>query len=163
MKLIPWRNKREDKGGAAVEEHPLARFRDEMDHLFDRFWRDPWGTGLADAFPSGSALGLRMNLSESEGEVTVTAELPGVDPKDVDISVSDNLLTIRGEKKQEKEDRKRNYHYVERRFGSFHRSIQLPSSIDANKVDASFKNGILTVTLQKRQDAKPKRIAVKTN
>jgi len=104
-----------------------------------------------------------MNLAESEGEVTVTAELPGVDPKDVDISVSDNLLTIRGEKKQEKEDRKRNYHYVERRFGSFHRSIQLPSSIDANKVDASFKNGILTVTLQKRQDAKPKRIAVKTN
>jgi len=162
MNLIPWRNKREDKNGPTAEEHPLARLRDEMDHLFDRFWRDPLSTGLADVLPAGSGLGLRMNLAESENDVTVTAELPGVDPKDVEISVSDNTLTISGEKKQEKEDKRRNYHYVERSYGSFHRSIQLPSSADANKVDANYKNGILTVTLQKRPEAKPRRISVKT-
>jgi len=162
MNLIPWRNKREDRSAGTPEEHPLVRLRDEMEHAFERFWRDPWSASLADVFPSGSGLRLRMNLTESENDVTVTAELPGVDPQDVDISVSDNLLTIRAEKKQEKEDKKRDYHYVERSYGSFHRSIQLPSSADPSKVDASYKNGVLTVTLQKRPEAKPKRIEVKT-
>jgi len=162
MSIIPWRNKRENRNGATAEEHPLARLRVEMDHLFERFWRDPGGSSFADLLPSGVGVGLRLNLAESENEVTVTAELPGVDPKDVEISVTDNLLTIRGEKKQEKEEKKRNYHYVERSFGSFHRSIPLPSSVDSNKVDAHYKNGVLTVTLQKRPEAKPKRIAVKT-
>ncbi len=162
MNLIPWRNKRVEKNGGTSEEHPLARLRTEMDRAFERFWRDPWSASLADVFQSSSGLGLRMNLAESENDVTVTAELPGVDPKDVDISVTNNVLTIRGEKKQEKEEKKRNYHYVERSFGSFHRSIQLPSSADPNKVDASYKNGILTVTLQKRPEDKPKRIPVKT-
>jgi len=163
MNLIPWRNKREDTGGGVREAHPLARLRDEMDHAFERFWHDPWSASLADVFPSRSGLGLRMNLAESENDITLTAELPGVDPKDVDISVSNNVLTIRGEKKEEKEDKKRNYHYVERSYGSFHRSVQLPNSADPDKVDASYKNGILTVTLQKRPDAKPKRIAVMTD
>jgi HSP20 family protein len=162
MNLIPWRNKREDRNSGTIEEHPLARLRDELDHLFDRCWRDVWGTRFADIMPATAGVGVRLNLAESENDVTITAELPGVDPKDVEINVTENLLTIRGEKKEEKEEKKRNYHYVERSFGSFHRSIQLPSSVDSNKVDASYKNGILTVTLQKRPDAKPKRIAVKT-
>ena len=123
MNLIPWRNKRENGNGGSAEAHPLAPLRGEMEHMFERFWRDPWNMGLTEMSPSGTGFGLRMNLAESENDVTVTAELPGVDPKDVDISVSDNLLTIRGEKKQEKEDKKRNYHYVERSYGSFHRSI----------------------------------------
>lgn len=163
MNLIPWRNKREERGiVTAAEERPLARLREEMDQLFERFWRDPFGVRFGEIFPSASGLGVRMNLAESENEVTVTAELPGVDPKDVEISVSDNLLTIRGEKKQEKEDKRRNYHYIERSYGSFHRSIQLPSTADPGRVEAEYKNGVLTVTLQKRPEAKPKKIAVKT-
>jgi len=163
MNLIPWKNKGEDKGNVTVEDRPLVRLRDEMEHLFDRFWQEPWNTGLAEAFPAISSLGLRLNLAESENEVTVTAEVPGIDPKDVDISVSNNLLTIRGEKKQDKEEKKRNYHYIERSYGSFHRSIQLPSTVDSSKVDAKYKDGILTVTLRKRPEAKPKRITVKTD
>jgi len=163
MNLIPWKNKREEKNSGTPEEHPLARLRDDMDHVFDRFWRDPWSASLADLFPSSGGFGLQVNLAESDNDVIVTTELPGVDSEDIDIDVSGNTLTIRGEKKQEKEDKKQNYHYVERSYGSFHRSVQLPSAADPNKVDANFKNGILTVTLQKRPDAKPKRIEVKTN
>ncbi len=162
MNLIPWRNKRENKNGGSLQEHPLARLREEVDQMFERFWRDPWSVGFADLFPSGSRIPLRTDLAESDNDVTVTVELPGVDPKDVDISVSENVLTIRGEKKQEKEEKKSNYHYVERSFGSFHRTIPLPRTVDPSKVDASYKNGILTVAVQKRPDAKPKRIAVKT-
>ena len=160
--IIPWRNKREEKGLATAEEHPLGRLREEMDHLFERFWREPWSSEFADIMPAGAGLGLRLNLAESENDVTVTAEVPGVDPKDVEIKVTEGLLTIHGEKKHEKEEKKRNYHYRERSYGSFHRSIRLPSTVDSNKVDASYKNGVLTVTLQKRPEAKPKRIAVKT-
>lgn len=162
MNLIPWRHKRENRNGGTISEHPLARLRDEMDDIFDRFWRDPWSTNLVDMAMPRSGFSLRTNLAETDDELTITAELPGVDPKDVDISVSGNTLQIRGEKKEEKQDRKKAYHYVERSYGSFQRSIALPSSVDPDKVDASYRNGILTVTLQKRPDAKPKRIAVKS-
>ena len=161
MNIIPWRNKREDRNGGTAQEYPLAHLRSEMDHLFERFWRDPWNAGFGDLSTTVPGMTLRMNVAESESDVTVTTELSGVDPKDVEIDVTDTLLTIRGEKKQEKEEKKRNYHYEERSFGSFHRSIQLPSSVDSSKVDASFKNGVLTVTLHKRPEAKPKRVTVK--
>lgn len=160
MNLIPWRHKRESKDVAVAERHPLARLRNEMDQMFERFWEDPWSADLANIWPSGQALGLRINLAETDNEVTVTAEVPGIDPKDVDIKVSGNMLTIQGEKKEEKEDKKKNYHYVERSYGSFHRSIQLPTSVDPSKVDASYKDGILTVTLAKHEKAKSKRITV---
>lgn len=160
MNLIPWRHKRENSNGGTCETHPLARLRDEMDHAFEQFWRDPWSANLADVFSYGSGLSLQVNVAESENDVTVTAELPGVAPEDVDISISENVLTIHGEKKHEKEDKKRNYHYVERSYGSFHRSIQLPSSVDPDKVDATYKNGVLKVSLAKHEKAKPKRITV---
>jgi HSP20 family protein len=161
MNLIPWRNKRENKDNDTAEQHPLTRLRGEMDQAFERFWRDPWSASLGDISPSHAGFGLRLNLAESDNDVTVTAEVPGVDAKEIDIDVSGNTLTIRGEKKEEKEDKKRDYHYVERSYGSFHRSVQLPSSVDRSKVDATYKNGVLTVTLAKRAEAKPKRIEVK--
>lgn len=161
MNLIPWRNKREHRDS----EEPLSslptRLRDEVDQLFDRFFQESF---LGGRFGSLNrwGVGLRTDLAESDTEVTVTAELPGVDPKDVEINVTGNMLTIRGEKKHEKQEKNRNYHYMERGFGSFHRSVQLPSSVDAQKVDATFKNGVLTVTVAKRPDATPKRVPVKT-
>ena len=103
----------------------------------------------------------RTDLAAAENEVTVRMELPGVDPKDVDIRATAGLLTVCGEKKAEKEEKRKNYHYVERQFGSFHRTIQLPSTVDPNRVNAAYKNGVLTITIAKRAEAKPRRIKVR--
>jgi len=163
MSLIPWRSKREHKDVERVSASPLASLRGEIDRLFDRFFDDFWSDrGFLDR-PFDFGFGPRTDLSESENEVAVKVELPGVSAKDVDISLEGNILNIRGEKKEEKEERKRDYYYTERQFGSFHRSIQLPSSVDPDKVEAKFKDGVLTVTVPKRADAKPKRIEVKTS
>jgi HSP20 family protein len=160
MNIIPWRNK---KAEPTVEpaESSLATLRDEMSRLFERFFREPFDVGLSKAWPAAFGRGVRMDLAESEKDVVIKAELPGVDPNDVEINVTGNMLTVRGEKKEEKEEKKRDYHFVERSYGGFHRSVQLPSSVNPEKVDAEFKNGVLTVKLAKRTDAKPKRITVR--
>lgn len=154
MNLIPWKNRAEGRadGGATS----LARLRTEMDELFDQFIRDPWGS-----LAKGVGAGPLMDVAETDKEVTVTAELPGVDPKDIDIDVTGDMLTVRGEKKQEHEEKDRNYTFVERSFGRFQRSIQLPSSVDPDKVEATCRNGTLTITLSKKPDAQRKKIQVK--
>lgn len=159
MNIIPWLNKREDRETGAAES-PIARLRNEMDSLFDHFLRDPWGIDTIERF--GRGFGPRVDLAETESEVTVKAELPGIDPKDVDVQVVGNTLTLRGEKRQESEDKRRDYHYVERQYGTFSRTITLPATVDADKVEAEFRNGVLTVTIAKRPDARPKRITVKS-
>ncbi len=159
MNLVPWRTKRDERD-LSQPERGLSRLRNEMDNLFERFMRDPWSMDFSRDFPMGG-FGPAMDVDETEKEVTVRAELPGVDPKDVEINVTGTTLSVRGEKKQEREEKKKDYHFVERQFGSFHRAVQLPTSIDADKVDASFKNGVLTVVVQKRPEAQPKRIEVK--
>lgn len=162
MSLIPWRQKREDRPSSVDPWAPLARFRGEMDNLFERFFGDVWGTSMLESLPARLGWGPRIDLAESENEITVKAELPGVEPNEVSVDVIGNTLTIRGEKKQEKEEKRENYHCVERQYGSFHRSVQLPASVDPNKVEAVFKNGVLTITMPKRPEAKAKRITVKT-
>ena len=160
MALIPWRRKRQALDDVSWPiETPLARFREEVDRLFERFWREAWG------ITGGERLGWgpNINLAETDDAVTVEAELPGLEPKDIEVRLSGNVLTISGQKKQEHEDRRRNYHYVERRFGRFQRSVRLPSSVDPDKIDAKFKNGVLTITMPKRPEAKPKRIEVRTD
>ncbi|HQP29278.1 MAG TPA: Hsp20/alpha crystallin family protein, partial [Syntrophales bacterium] len=99
-----------------------------------------------------------------EKEVVVKAELPGIDEKDLDVSLSEHALTIKGEKKEEKEDQGKGYYRMERSYGSFHREIPLPASIDAKKVEAAFKNGLLTVTLPKTEEARKadRKISVKS-
>ena len=161
MTLIPWRSKQEGDAGENAPETSLARFRNEMSGLVDRFFRDPWGPSLFESFPARLGWGPRIDLAETEDAVIVTAEMPGVDPKDVEISVTGNVLTLRGHKQQEKEEKGRNYHYVERHYGDFHRALPLPGSVDPEKVDAVFKNGVLTISLSKRAEAKPKRITVR--
>lgn len=153
MNLIPWRHKTEGRADGGTG---LSRIRSDMDQLFEQFFRDPWGS-----MARGFAAGPLMDVYEKENEVVVTAELPGVDPKDVDIDVTGNVLTVRGEKKQEHEEKDRDYHFVERSFGRFQRSIQLPSSVDPDKVDAVCKNGTLTITLAKSPEAQRKKIQVK--
>ena len=90
-----------------------------------------------------------MNVSETENEIRITAELPGVTEQDIDISLDDDVLTIRGEKKFERTDDKENFHFVERSYGTFQRSLRLPFPVDPEQVQASFENGVLTVTVPK--------------
>jgi len=161
MNLIPWRNKRE-RETRGLGETPLARLREEMDELFERFWTEGWPWPMGERGTVPRMLGPRVDLAETENDVTVTAELPGVDPNDIEINIVGNTLTLRGEKKHEREEKKKNYHYVERSYGSFHRSIPLPTTVDPDKVDATYKDGVLTVTVAKHPEAKPKRIPVKS-
>ncbi len=160
MNLIPWRKKREHEI-ETTPENAIVRFRQDMENLFERFFSDPWGFGGLSGFSTALASLPRTDLADSEKEVTVTMELPGVDPKDVDISVTGDLLTVRGEKKAETEEKKKDYHYVERQFGTFQRTVRLPSTIDPEKVDATFKNGVLTIRIAKHPDAVPRKITVR--
>ena len=104
-----------------------------------------------------------VDVSESEKELLVSADLPGVDSKDVEITVKENILTLTGERKTEKEDKGESYHRVERAYGSFSRSFVLPSTVDETKVSAEYKDGVLRVHLPKREEVQPRKIEVKSN
>jgi len=162
MNLIPWRRKREHLPVHDRPEESLTQLRHEMATLIDSFFQDPWD--LANLGPPVASIATagfpRTDLAESENEVTVTMELPGVDAKDLDVSVAGRMLAVRGEQKHEREEKQKNYHYIERRFGEFQRNVQLPSSVDPSNVDATCKDGLLTVTIAKHPDVKPKRVAV---
>ena len=155
MNLIPWksRNKEDDYFGMA----PVSQFRGELDRLFDRFFRDPWGEG--DAVTGWSPT---LDVTDTEKEVVIRADVPGVDPKDLNLTVTGNLLTISGEKKEQTEKKGENYYHAERRFGSFRRTVQLPAGVDADKVTAEHKNGVVTIHLKKTPGATPRRIAVQS-
>jgi HSP20 family protein len=103
-----------------------------------------------------------MDVSETEKVIEITAELPGLEEKDVDIRFADGVLTIRGEKKSEKEEKDKDYHLVERRYGSFARSVSLPANTDPAKIKATIENGVLKVTVQKPEPKVAKKIDVKT-
>jgi HSP20 family protein len=135
----------------------VGDLRETMDRLFDRGFSRPWrlitwdtGEGL---FP--------VDLYETDNEVVVKASLPGVKAEDVDISVTGDTLTIKGEFKEEHEEKKPNYHRQEHRYGSFHRVLTLPVRVDADKADATFEDGVLKLTLPKSQEVRPKTIEVK--
>ncbi|MBN1579979.1 MAG: Hsp20/alpha crystallin family protein [Anaerolineae bacterium] len=165
--LIPWRKKepvqQEQERSVQSSGQPFTAFQQEMNRLFDDFFGrsalEPFGA-LREGWDMFSP---RVDVAETEQDVIVSAELPGLDNQDIDVSLSHGLLTISGEKKQEKEKKGRNYYHVERSYGSFQRSVPLPSEVDAGKVDAVFKNGVLTITLPKAGGTKAgKKIAIKT-
>jgi len=123
----------------------LERMRREMDRLWDSFFEERprrKGEEVREWLPA-------LDLSETKSDLVVKAEIPGIDPKDIDISLTNDLLTIKGEKKQEREEKEENYHFIERSYGSFTRSIKLPREVQSDKISASYKNGLLTVTLPK--------------
>ena len=145
---------------ALVRWRPLENFvdiGDQIDRLFDTFL--PANKFQAE-YPVTTAWAPRVDVAETDNEVVVTTELPGVERKDVKLSVEDNVLTIGGEKKQEKETKEKNYHCVERRYGTFSRSFTLPTRIQADKVKATFKDGILIIKLPKAEEAKTKEIPI---
>jgi HSP20 family protein len=150
--LIPWTRGREVTSGRRVE-HPLMAFQREMDRLFEDFWRgfDLPLVGRPERI--GGAVSPRIDISEKDDEVVVSAELPGLDEKDVEVTLTDNVLLIRGEKKLEREEKERGYTYTERSYGSFERRIPLDVEVLSDKVSATFKNGVLTVRLPKSPEA----------
>lgn len=161
MSLIPWRNKRNELAAREpADAYPLGRLRSEIDRLFDRFFTDPFGSMDAFFTPLGE-WAPSIDVAESEQEITVRAEIPGVDPKDLDIQLTENVLTLRGEKKEMTERKGDNYYHGERRFGTFQRVICLPVDVDPEKVSAEHANGVVTIRLAKVPGAAPKRIPVK--
>ena len=156
-----------------AEWRPLESLRRELDRLFDDFgvgsWRSPSARGVFDVEPFwrgevtwGKAPA--VDIAEHEKAYEITAELPGMDESNIDVKFSDGTLTIKGEKKDEREEKQKDYHLSERRYGSFQRSFGVPDDVDADKIEAHFKNGVLTVTLPKRPEAQKseKKIAIKT-
>ena len=151
---------------------PFESLRREMDRLFDDFDRDLWSSPFrrsmwpVEAFwrrqlPWGAAPA--VDVVESEKAYEITAELPGLDEKDIEVKLANGGLTIKGEKSEEKEEKKKDYYLHERRFGSFERSFRVPEGVDADKIEATFQKGVLTVTLPKTPEAQKaeKKIAVK--
>ena len=152
--------------GAAATASPLTDLRSEIDRLFSDFsTRFPaWGGGGAlfdwDPFrgtrAAGTLVAPHVDLTETDKTYEIVAELPGLDEKDVNVEFTDNVLTVSGEKREEKEEKKKDYHLSERRFGSFRRSFRLPGDVDEAKADASFDKGVLRVVLPKVAAPKPK-------
>jgi HSP20 family protein len=146
--ITPWRGRRE-----------VGRFRNEMDRLFDDFFaRSPLGRSF-----DGSDWTPAVDMSESENQIVVNVEVPGIDGKNIDVSLNGRLLTIKGERKQEREEKEDNYHFVERKYGSFSRSFDLPADVEADKITANCKDGVLKVTLPKTKAQPVKKIEVKAS
>jgi HSP20 family protein len=126
--------------------------------LFDRFFADTYPLSV---FNEREEWIPAFDVTENEKEYIVTAELPGIETKDMDVTLSEGLLTVKGEKKQEHEEKHGNYHRVERRYGAFQRSFRIPGKVKAEKIDAKYKDGILRLTLPKAEESEIKKIAVK--
>ena len=135
--------------------HELTSMRGMMDRLFNEsFGRFPAFRAIGEELSGAGGLGL--DVYETNDELVVKASVPGVDPKDVDISVEDDILTIKGESEKKDEVQDGQYHRRELRYGSFSRSLRLPPTVDAEKAQASFENGILKLTLPKKPEARAK-------
>ncbi|PIE31758.1 molecular chaperone [candidate division KSB3 bacterium] len=132
----------------------LTDMQQEMNRLFDEFFGER-RAGLADGqwMPA-------VDVSETDSELVVRAELPGMTHDDIAVNLQDNVLTLKGEKKQEKKDEKANYHRLERSYGRFSRSFSLPAGVKAEDIKANFKDGILEVSMPKAEEAKSKKIAI---
>jgi HSP20 family protein len=155
--LIPWRRERLPVRREAQD--PFLAFRQEMDRMFDEF---ATGSMLAPFGKEWAAFEPRVDVVETDQEVQVTAELPGLDAEDVDLTLSHNVLTIKGEKKHEHEEKGENYYRAERSYGSFQRSLALPQGVEMDAAQAAFDKGVLTVTFPKTAAEASQKIAVKS-
>ena len=131
--------------------HPFERLHEEMDTLFEDFFRgfsmEPLEGRYAGSFSPN------IDVAETDKEIKISAELPGMEDKDIDVSLNKDNITIKGEKKEEKEDKGKDYYHVERSYGSFTRTIPLPTEIESDKAEANFKKGVLTIRIPKSSKA----------
>ena len=145
MELMPWRPFGE-----------LGSIRSEMDRLWNKFLGEtPFARSFTEEWSPS------VDISETKDKLVIKAELPGLDVKDVNVSISGDLLTIKGEKKKEEEEKDEHHHYMERYYGSFQRSFQLPVNVKTDKIEATFDKGVLKVTLPKTEEAQKKEIEIK--
>lgn len=157
--LIPWARKDQAPETKNSEQNPIVALQRDMNRVFENFWNRfgdldwPWGGGVA-----------RSDVVETEGAVEVSIELPGMEMKDIEVSVTDDMLTVKGEKKLERKEEKKGYYLSERSYGAIYRTIPLPPGVDGEKAEASFKNGVLMIRLPQTPEAqaKVKRIEVKS-
>jgi len=161
--LVPWKWSEEKQVPVkrTQSEDTLTNLHNNIDRLFDDFFR---GFDLAPFGESFGTFSPCIDVKENDNNYQVTAELPGMDENDIEVTMDRNSLTIRGEKKQEMEDKGQNYYRMERSYGSFQRSISLPPGIESDKIDANFSKGILTIILPKTAETQQhvKSIPVKT-
>jgi HSP20 family protein len=149
MALVPWKKRDIEK--------PVSSLQREMNRLFEDFFNRDF---FVEPFRGMGEWRPAVDIAETDDAVVVKAELPGLDPKEVEVSLSGDVLTIKGQKKEEKEEKTKSFHRVERSYGSFTRSVRLPAAVVADKVEANFKNGILTVDLPKAEEAKRKSLKI---
>lgn len=160
--LIPWNRKESAVGPMTRDEHPVLGLQREMNRVFGSFW-----SRFQQSFDElDGRLGFgtpRADVAETSEAVEVSVELPGLDAKDIDVSLTGDMLTIKGERKAEREENHRGYYLSERSYGSFYRSIPLPPGVATDDAKAEFKKGVLTVSLPRTPEAqaKVKRIEVK--
>lgn len=159
--LIPWARKDRAPDQDDDRESPIATLQKDLNNVFDGFWSKmenlgsldlPWGHGNA-----------QSDVVDTGDAVEISVELPGMDMKDIEIMVTNDFLTVKGEKKIERQEEKKGYYRSERSYGAVYRSIPLPPGVDSDKAEAKFRNGVLTVTLPQTPEAqaKVKRIEVK--
>ena len=156
--LIPWARKDGAPDAKSSEDNPIATLQREMNHVFENFWNRvgqfewPWGSDEA-----------KSDMVETDKAIEVSIELPGMEMKDIEVTVNDDMLTVKGEKKIERQEEKKGYYLSERSYGAIYRTIPLPPGVDGEKAQASFKNGVLTIRLPQTPEAqaKIKRIDVK--
>lgn len=163
-KMTPWNwlTREEASGGSPMTPTrrtggmtSLAGLHQEIDDLFDQAFR---GFGFPGLFERGAGvedfLKPKLDIKEGAGGYTITAEVPGMEKSDLQVEVRNDMLIIRGEKRQEEKNEEEQYHYTERSYGSVQRVLSLPDDADSDKMDASFKNGVLTIKLPRRKEAK---------
>jgi HSP20 family protein len=171
---VPVEVKRAERPTRSLAEwRPFDSLRRDIDRLFDDFWlgpswRSPLARRLADAEPFWRSevtwsKAPAVDVAETENGYEVTAELPGIEERNIDVKVADGILTIKAEKQEEREEKKKDYYVSERHYGSFQRSFTVPTGVDTDKIDAHFKNGILTVNMPKSVQAQKseKKIEIK--
>ena len=149
LDILPWKRNKSSH---------TKELRREIDNIYDRFFEPDF---LPSTYLFGKGKwGPKLDISEGRKDIIIKAEIPGIEAKDFDISIDGRLLNIRGEKKQEQSENEETYYRVERSYGYFNRTIELPAEVDPNKVDASYKKGILKIKLRKTKSSETKRIKV---
>ncbi len=156
--LITWAHRNGSPDAKSSEDNPIGTLQREMNHVFENFWNRvghfewPFGSGEA-----------KSDVVETDKAIEVSIELPGMEMKDIEVTVNDDMLTVKGEKKIERQEEKKGYYLSERSYGAIYRTIPLPPGVDGEKAEASFKNGVLTIKLPQTPEAQAKvtKIAVK--